>query len=125
MLSAISPSNYTQQGYQKMRAPKELFDLVHDFWLSEKHLNRIEWNTVNSYHNMWHVPPTIVTLRLPELQTKIWKLAQPLLEEWTGQELSPVSLYGIRVYHNHSILTPHVDRMPLVISAISKSSLEF
>ena len=28
------------------------------------------------------------------------------------------SVYGIRVYHNQSILAPHVDRLPLVSSAI-------
>ena len=30
----------------------------------------------------------------------------------------PVSTYGIRLYHNNSILTPHVDRFPLVTSVI-------
>lgn len=81
---------------------------------------------------MWDAPPTIVLLNNasvpgggPEFQAKIWKMASPILEEWTGQELNPVSLYGIRLYHNNSILTPHVDRMPLVISAISKPSPEF
>lgn len=28
------------------------------------------------------------------------------------------SVYGIRIYHNNSVLTPHVDRLPLVSSAI-------
>jgi hypothetical protein len=82
---------------------------------------------MNAYHNMWEVPPTIVMMNSESmpgggaaLQAKIWNIARPLMEEWTGQELSPVSLYGIRLYHNGSILAPHVDRMPLVISAISK-----
>jgi prolyl 4-hydroxylase len=46
--------------------------------------------------------------------------AKPIMEEWTGQELMAVSLFGIRTYHRGSILTPHVDRLPLVASAISK-----
>jgi len=33
-------------------------------------------------------------------------------------ELIPASLYGIRIYREKSILAPHVDRLPLVISAI-------
>jgi prolyl 4-hydroxylase len=37
---------------------------------------------------------------------------------WTGQPQSSTSVYGIRAYHNQSILTPHVDRLPLVSSAI-------
>ena len=35
--------------------------------------------------------------------------------KWT---LSPTSLYGVRVYKEGSILAPHVDRLPLVTSAI-------
>jgi len=35
--------------------------------------------------------------------------------KWT---LSPTSMYGIRVYKENSILAPHVDRLPLVTSAI-------
>lgn len=41
-----------------------------------------------------------------------------VIEEWTGQEQVPCSLYGIRVYTEGSILAPHVDRLPLVGSAI-------
>lgn len=32
--------------------------------------------------------------------------------------LSYSSVYGVRVYHNQSVLAPHVDRLPLVSSAI-------
>ena len=53
-----------------------------------------------------------------DLQQKIWDSSRHVLEEWTGQYLSPKSLYGIRVYPRGSILTPHVDRAPLVTSAI-------
>jgi prolyl 4-hydroxylase len=56
----------------------------------------------------------------PALQSIIFTETKRVLEDWTGQELSPVSLYGVRLYHNGSILAPHVDRLPLVISAISE-----
>jgi hypothetical protein len=36
----------------------------------------------------------------------------------TGQQLAECSLYGIRVYKTGAVLAPHVDRMPLVSSAI-------
>lgn len=48
----------------------------------------------------------------------IWEMARHALGEWTGQELTPTSLYGIRKYTSGSILTTHVDRLPLVTSAI-------
>lgn len=41
-----------------------------------------------------------------------------LFLEWTGQELTECSLYGIRVYTEGSVLATHVDRLPLVSSAI-------
>jgi prolyl 4-hydroxylase len=41
-----------------------------------------------------------------------------LSQAWTGQPQSSTSVYGIRIYQNNSILAPHVDRLPLVSSAI-------
>jgi hypothetical protein len=38
--------------------------------------------------------------------------------EWTGEELTACSLYGIRVYPTGAVLNTHVDRIPLVASAI-------
>lgn len=79
-----------------------------------------------------------------ELKNYIWHVARLKLEKWinTGGgsnfaaatakgnaktdakeegvkwTLSPTSLYGVRVYKEGSILAPHVDRLPLVTSAI-------
>jgi prolyl 4-hydroxylase len=52
------------------------------------------------------------------LKQKIWDAAKTTIEEWTGMELKPVSMYGIRVYTEGAILNPHVDRLPLVSSCI-------
>jgi prolyl 4-hydroxylase len=126
VLSLFS-SNYTHQGYEKIRAPKELFDLVHDFWVKNKDLASVEYDNINVHHNTWGEPSTILNINVdtvpgggPALQSEIYNIARPLMEEWTRQELRSVSLYGIRLYHNGAILAPHVDRMPLVTSAISK-----
>mmetsp|Transcript_32052 Transcript_32052/g.73730 ORF Transcript_32052/g.73730 Transcript_32052/m.73730 type:complete len:305 (-) Transcript_32052:117-1031(-) len=48
----------------------------------------------------------------------LWNAAKETLSEWTDMDLTPVSLYGIRVYKEGAILAPHVDRLPLVSSAI-------
>jgi len=53
-----------------------------------------------------------------QLKRQLWDSAQTILEEWTDEDLEPTSLYGIRVYTNNSILLPHVDRLPLVSSAM-------
>jgi prolyl 4-hydroxylase len=54
----------------------------------------------------------------PDLQQKIWDMAKKTVEEWTGQKLTPTSVYGIRSYKDGAILAPHVDRLPLISSMI-------
>ena len=53
-----------------------------------------------------------------KLKNSIWEVARHELQQWTGQELTPTSLYGIRKYTEGSVLATHVDRLPLVTSAI-------
>lgn len=53
-----------------------------------------------------------------DLKSAIWNAARETIQEWTGEELTECSLYGIRVYTEGSVLAPHVDRLPLVSSAI-------
>lgn len=74
---------------------------------------------------MWEAPPSIVDVQnrsLPggghRLRQDIWDSAKNVLEDWTGQKLAHCSIWGIRVYKENSILAPHVDRNPLVASAI-------
>jgi prolyl 4-hydroxylase len=52
------------------------------------------------------------------LKQHIWNAARDTLEEWTGYRQAECSLYGIRVYKEGAMLAPHVDRLPLVASAI-------
>jgi prolyl 4-hydroxylase len=52
------------------------------------------------------------------LKRKIWDGVKPILEEWTGMELEPSSMYGIRQYTEGAILSPHADRNPLITSCI-------
>jgi hypothetical protein len=52
------------------------------------------------------------------LKQHIWNAARDTIQDWTGQQLAECSLYGIRVYKEGAILSPHVDRLPLVASAI-------
>ena len=53
-----------------------------------------------------------------ELKSAIWDAAKSTIEAWTGMEIKPISLYGIRAYTEGAILNPHVDRLPLVSSCI-------
>ena len=79
----------------------------------------------NTYTNNWVTHSKMVSVEDKglrgggyALKQKIWDAAKTTISEWTGQELTQCSLYGVRVYYEGSVLAPHVDRLPLVSSAI-------
>lgn len=118
-------TNYTRMGFKKIKAPEKVFKLIKDFWEANHDKRYIEWKDITVYHNLWDAPPTIADVQNaslpgggPQMREAIWSAAKDILEEWTGNYLAPCSIWGIRAYHNNSILAPHVDRNPLVSSAI-------
>ena len=99
--------------------------MIAKFWKDNEHLAETEWKALNPYHNMWAAPPKLVNVQDSkflgggvDLQTQIWESSRKVMEEWTGMHLAPCSMWGVRIYYNDSILAPHVDRNPLVTSAI-------
>jgi len=118
--------NYTELGFKKIKAPPDIFEVIKEFWEKNKDNQSPEnWNAGNTYTNHWVSPTTMISVENNRLRgggvylkNKIWSLAKETLQQWTGEELTPCSLYGIRVYSEGSVLATHVDRMPLVSSAI-------
>ena len=118
--------NLTEVGFQKIRAPPKLKALIDAFWTQNSDKGKPEqWGAGNSYVNHWNNPTELVSVddkglrgSGATLKRHIWEAASATLEAWTAQELQPCSLYGIRVYHEGAIMLPHVDRLPLVASAM-------
>lgn len=119
--------NYTDVGFQKIRAPPKVAQLIQDFWDANKDKQVPEvWPEGNIYVNHWESPTMMVSVddtRLRgngyNLKKQIWDAAHTTISEWTGgQDITPVSMYGVRVYTNNTVLVPHVDRLPLVASAM-------
>jgi len=118
--------NYTDIGFKKLKAPDHLMNTLKQFWEDNKHTQKQEqWFTGNTYTNNWESPTYMVSVEDTQLRgggyklkQRIWDFARDTLQEWTGQELTPCSLYGIRVYKTNAVLSTHVDRLPLVSSAI-------
>jgi prolyl 4-hydroxylase len=118
--------NYTSTGYTKIKAPKEVFDVLSSFWETNQHNTKNEtWAVGYTYTNHWESPTFLVSVEDTTLlgggfalKSKIWDAAKSTLEQWTGMEQKPTSLYGIRIYTEGAILSPHVDRLPLVSSCI-------
>mmetsp|Transcript_30464 Transcript_30464/g.73067 ORF Transcript_30464/g.73067 Transcript_30464/m.73067 type:complete len:478 (+) Transcript_30464:134-1567(+) len=121
-----SMQNYTEVGFKKIRAPEEVFNLIKEFWDKNKDKGKLEqWGVGNTYTNNWDSPSKMVSVEDSQLRgggrglkQKIWNAAKNVIQEWTGEELTECSLYGIRVYPTGSVLATHVDRLPLVSSAI-------
>lgn len=122
----MSMTNYTDTGFLKIRALDSIVDLVSEFWQKNYFKGKEErWPEGDSIFNHWESPTYHVsvddhTLRGSgaRLKEQIWAAAAATLEKWTSQELQPVSLYGIRVYSEGAVMLPHVDRLPLVASAL-------
>jgi hypothetical protein len=118
--------NYTDTGFKKIKAPPQLWNLLSSYWERNKANKQAEnWGKGNVYTNNWAAETYMVSVENAglrgggmSLKNKIWELARPTIEEWTGMKLKPSSLYGIRVYTEGAILAPHVDRLPLVSSCI-------
>jgi prolyl 4-hydroxylase len=79
----------------------------------------------NTYVNHWEGKSYMVNVEDSHLKhggyvlkQHIWNAARDTLAEWTGHQMAECSLYGIRVYNEGAVLAPHVDRLPLVSSAI-------
>jgi len=118
--------NYTEMGFAKIKAPPRVFKAIQRFWENNQGREEVEeWYAGNTYTNHWECPTWMLDVDNDKLEgageklkNMIWEIARHSLEEWTGQELTPTSLYGIRKYTEGSILNTHVDRLPLVTSAI-------
>lgn len=121
-----SMTNYTELGFKKLQAPKKMFAAILKFWNENKGAEQPEdWDEGNTYTNHWEAPTFMLNLGNdqltgggPKLENLIWDGAKSTLEKWTGQQLQPCSLYGVRKYTEGAVLAPHVDRLPLVTSAI-------
>ena len=118
-----------------MKAPAHVYRLLKQFWDVNKKQQQPNyhyygeeeaWPAGNTYTNHWFSPTYMVDMGSGKytgggipLRNRVYMELLPILSQWiSGLEIQPVSLYGIRVYTEGSVLAPHVDRLPLVTSAI-------
>lgn len=102
-----------------MSLPRHLMKQLEEFWGAHKdNQSQEKWPLGNTYCNHWESPTSVLTLAGNSLRNSLIHAVQEILEAWSGQSLVFTSLYGIRIYEEGAILAPHIDRLPLVTSAI-------
>jgi prolyl 4-hydroxylase len=113
-------------GFKKIKCPEKVFKLLKSFWDKNKDKKKLEsWFSGNTYTNSFQKPSYMVSIQDTDLEgggdslyNQIALAAQDTIQNWTGLNLRSTSIYGIRIYTEGAILTPHVDRLPLISSAI-------
>lgn len=122
--NAIKPQsmvNFTNVGFHKTRAPAPVFDMFRRHWEAHKHDNQTEWWPKKlPRNNYWAATPHVTNFLVDGygLMEKTLPIMKTVMEDWTGVEQRATNMYGIRIYKNGTIISPHVDRYPLVISLI-------
>ena len=120
-------TNYTDIGFKKTKLSDETWSLLKKSWADVKakeenfpdSLKGEEWPAANTYVNHWERDTQIHPL-VNSLRKIVWDEIEQKIREWipTASSLSKSSLYGVRVYREGHTLAPHVDRDPLISSAI-------
>jgi len=112
--------NYTRKGFETDQLTKPLFQKITAFY--QKNLDKQFDETEASDHIYKKGEDSFGSslVQLPQsLMDEIHACLKPNLEVWSGVELDPTYVYGIRIYHNGAILKPHRDRIRThIISAI-------
>ena len=103
--------NYTQIGFKKMKLPAAAWEPLKAFYEQNKHNQHIEiWPRGYTYVNTWDSPSYMISLEDRSLRgglvvkDQVWSGVKSVIEEWTGKEITPTSMYGIRIYRDKAIL---------------------
>jgi prolyl 4-hydroxylase len=99
-------------------------DKVEDAWGRHNGLHASPNGNTLTYLNHWEASSQSINFDDEaggKIRTLIWDEVQTILQQWSGVNLSPSSLYG-KLYSNQSIIPPSVDSEPMIISALIRVS---
>jgi len=100
MLDATFSQNYTSTGFKKVRAPEGVMELLNRHWeMNKNSKTKEQWSTGNVYVNHWASPTYMVSVEDTKLRgggyglkSRIWDEVKPVIEAWTGNELTQTSM---------------------------------
>lgn len=112
---------YTKEGFSKAKLPNDLFARIQDFFVSnnnEVKEEHVAGDFIINDKETKATPSSLIDLST-ELRQDIHDNLKNSLEKWSGKELLPTFVYGIRIYHRGAILKCHRDRLAThIIGAI-------
>jgi len=117
-----SMKNFTEIGFQKQRTPSALSKQLSTYWEENHHigLEKFEkWPIGSTYLNHWSSPTYMLNLP-PNLQTYLTDTITPIVQTFLNlkEDVMVSSMYGIRTYESDSVMSPHVDLLPFVATAV-------
>ena len=104
---------YTKAGFYKSKLPDALFSRIKDFFsanLDKVQEENVAGDFIVNDTKTKATPSSLVDLTA-ELRQDIHDNLKNSLEKWSGKELLPTFVYGIRIYHRGAILKCHRDRL--------------
>ncbi|MDG1265217.1 MAG: 2OG-Fe(II) oxygenase, partial [Ilumatobacter sp.] len=106
--------SFTDNGFIKMKTPSAVHRVLRAAYNDrrEQHFSEIADET--------HMPTgTPDFIDIEDIKGQFHLALQSIHEDWSGQELKPTAIYGLRVYRNGQTLLPHTDTLEThVISSI-------
>ncbi|KAG7351499.1 pfs, nacht and ankyrin domain containing protein [Nitzschia inconspicua] len=119
--------NVTTTGYTKLSIPSSVNQLLQSFWRKNRQFAWTEfWQSGNTIQNHWEQNCSVLDIGRQDVPHQlridqrhhIVQTVQHELEEWTQRPLVLTASVGIRAYLQNTIIAPHVDRLPFVITAV-------
>jgi len=104
---------YTKAGFCKSKLPDALFSRIKDFFsanLDRAQEENVAGDFIVNDTKTKATPSSLVDLTT-ELRQDIHDNLKNSLEKWSGKQLLPTFVYGIRIYHRGAILKCHRDRL--------------
>ena len=113
--------NYTTEGIRKATLPPKLLKKIQKFYranVKRAQEEHVPGDFIINAKKKNQKSSSLVDLS-PKLRQQIHNTLKPLLEEWSGKQLNPTYVYGIRNYHRGAVLKTHRDRLEThIISTI-------
>jgi prolyl 4-hydroxylase len=112
--------NFTKKGFKKSRLDPALYRKIAQFYRQNLHSAQDEIVDGGYIYTEGPSQKASTVVELPQdMRAEIQTALRSELSAWSGVNLKPTYVYGIRTYHRGAVLKPHRDRLDThIISAI-------